>query len=50
MNYLKFVTQNRSKVQINLSPSTLNIMVKRGHEVEMEYSKNEIIKKNEYLF
>ena len=25
--------------------STLNIMVKRGHEVEMEYSKNEIIKK-----
>ena len=27
------------------STSTLNIMVKRGHEVEMEYSKNEIIKK-----
>ncbi len=27
------------------SISTLNIMVKRGHEVEMEYSKNEIIKK-----
>ena len=25
--------------------STLSIMVKRGHEVEMEYSKNEIIKK-----
>ncbi len=25
--------------------STLNIMVKRGHEVEIEYSKNEIIKK-----
>ena len=25
--------------------STLHIMVKRGHEVEMEYSKNEIIKK-----
>ena len=25
--------------------STLLIMVKRGHEVEMEYSKNEIIKK-----
>ena len=25
--------------------STLNIMVKRGHEVEMEYSKNEIITK-----
>tara|TARA_B100000401_G_scaffold177775_1_gene119433 strand:+ start:107 stop:589 length:483 start_codon:yes stop_codon:yes gene_type:complete len=28
-----------------LSSSTLSIMVKRGHEVEMEYSKNEIIKK-----
>ena len=27
------------------SSKTLNIMVKRGHEVEMEYSKNEIIKK-----
>ena len=27
------------------STSTLSIMVKRGHEVEMEYSKNEIIKK-----
>ena len=27
------------------SSRTLNIMVKRGHEVEMEYSKNEIIKK-----
>ncbi len=28
-----------------LSSSTLCIMVKRGHEVEMEYSKNEVIKK-----
>ena len=28
-----------------LRTSTLSIMVKRGHEVEMEYSKNEIIKK-----
>ena len=27
------------------STSTLSIMVKRGHEVEMEYSKTEIIKK-----
>ena len=27
------------------SARTLSIMVKRGHEVEMEYSKNEIIKK-----
>ena len=27
------------------SASTLSIMVKRGHEVEMEYSKTEIIKK-----
>ena len=28
-----------------LRTSTLSIMVKRGHEVEMEYSKNEIITK-----
>ncbi len=28
-----------------LSSSTLSIMVKRGHEVEMEYKKNEIVKK-----
>ena len=33
-----------------ISASTLSIMVKRGHEVEMEYSKNEIIKKiNKYF-
>ena len=32
------------------SSSTLNIMVKRGHEVEMEYSKNEIIKKMNTYF
>ena len=32
------------------STNTLSIMVKRGHEVEMEYSKNEIIKKiNKYF-
>ena len=30
--------------------STLSIMVKRGHEVEMEYSKNEIIKKINLYF
>ena len=30
--------------------STLSIMVKRGHEVEMEYSKNEIIKKINIYF
>ena len=28
-----------------LSSSTLSIMVKRGHEVEMEYAKNQIIEK-----
>ena len=33
-----------------LSSSTLSIMVKRGHEVEMEYSKNEIIKKINIYF
>ena len=32
------------------SSSTLNIMVKRGHEVEMEYSKHEIIKKMNTYF
>ena len=32
------------------SSSTLSIMVKRGHEVEMEYSKNEIIKKINIYF
>jgi len=33
-----------------LSVSTLNIMVKRGHEVDMEYSKNHIIEKmNKYF-
>ena len=32
------------------STSTLSIMVKRGHEVEMEYSKNEIIKKINIYF
>ena len=33
-----------------LSSSTLSIMVKRGHEVEIEYSKNEIIKKMNTYF
>ena len=33
-----------------LSPSTLTVMVKRGHEVEMEYSKNEIMKKMNIYF
>ena len=32
------------------SSSTLSIMVKRGHEVEMEYSKNEIMKKMNIYF
>ena len=33
-----------------LRTSTLSIMVKRGHEVEMEYSKNEIIEKINIYF
>ena len=33
-----------------LSSSTLSIMVKRGHEIEMEYSKHEIIKKMNTYF
>ena len=32
------------------SSSTLSIMVKRGHEIEMEYSKNEIMKKMNIYF
>ena len=32
------------------SSSTLSIMVKRGHEIEIEYSKNEIIKKMNMYF
>ena len=32
------------------SSSTLSIMVKRGHEVEVEYSKNEIMKKMNIYF
>ena len=33
-----------------LSPSTLTVMVKRGHEVEMEYSKNKIMKNMNIYF
>ena len=33
-----------------LSPGTLTVMVKRGHEVEMEYSKNKIMKKMNIYF
>ena len=33
-----------------LSPSTLTVMVKRGHEVEMGYSKNEIMKNMNIYF
>ena len=33
-----------------LSPGTLTVMVKRGHEVEMEYSKNEIMKNMNIYF
>ena len=38
------------KTSNKLSTSTLSIMVKRGHEIEIEYSKNEIIKKMNMYF
>ena len=38
------------KTSNKLSTSTLSIMVKRGHEIEIEYSKNEIIKKMNTYF
>ena len=49
-NYLIFVTLNLSKILIDLVSSTLVIMVKRGHEVEIEYSKKEIIDKMNSFF
>ena len=38
------------KTSNKLNASTLSIMVKRGHEIEIEYSKNEIIKKMNTYF
>ena len=38
------------KTSNKLSTSTLSIMVKRGHEIEIEYSKNEIINKMNMYF
>ncbi len=38
------------KTSNKLKASTLSIMVKRGHEIEIEYSKNEIIKKMNTYF
>ena len=38
------------KTSNKLSTSTLSIMVKRGHEIEIEYSKNEIIKRMNMYF
>ena len=38
------------KTSNKLSTSTLSIMVKRGHEIEIEYTKNEIIKKMNTYF
>ena len=38
------------KTSNKLSTSTLSIMVKRGHEIEIEYSKKEIIKKMNMYF
>ena len=49
-NLFKVCYPKSFKSSNKLSPSTLIVMVKRGHEVEMEYSKNEIMKKMNIYF
>ena len=49
-NLFKFCYPKSFKNSNKFGVSTLLIMVKRGHEVEMEYSKNEIIKKINIYF
>ena len=49
-NLFKVCYPKSFKSSNKFSASTLSIMVKRGHEVEMEYSKNEIIKKINIYF
>ena len=44
------VSYPRSYKNSKLNGSCLNIMVKRGNEVDLEYSKNEIIKKINIFF
>ena len=39
-----------SKILINLESSTLQVMVKRGNEIDLEYSKKEIIDKINNFF
>ena len=50
MNFLSFVIQNHLKILINLVLALLHIMVKRGHEVDLEYSKKQIIDKMNSFF
>jgi hypothetical protein len=50
MNYLKFVIQSLSKNSNRFGVSTLLVMVKRGHEVDMEYSKKDIMDKMNSFF
>ena len=49
-NLFKFCYPKSFKNSNKFGVSTLLVMVKRGHEVEMEYSKNEIIKKINIYF
>ena len=50
MIYLKFVIQRHLRILIEFGVSTLLVMVKRGHEVDMEYSKKEILDKMNSFF
>ena len=51
MTFLKFVIQRHLKILTNrFGASTLLIMVKRGHEVDLEYSKKEILDKMNSFF
>ena len=49
-NLFKFCFPKSYKNSNKFSVSTLLIMVKRGHEVDLEYSKKEIIKKMNNFF
>ena len=50
MSYLKFVIPKTFKNSNKFGVSTLLVMVKRGHEVDMEYSKKEIMRQDEQFF
>ena len=49
-NLFKVCYPKSFKNSNKFSVSTLLIMVQRGHEVELEYSKNEIIDRTNYFF